>query len=100
MNRRETLALLGAIAALPASALAQQPQATRRLGVLSVTAADNAIGNERNGVLVEALAALGWKEHDNLIIDWRSGGGDRALIAQLAEEMIALKPDVLFAVGT
>jgi putative ABC transport system substrate-binding protein len=100
MNRREILALLGTITALPPLALAQQPQATRRLGVLSVTAADNAIGYERSGVLVEALAALGWKEHDNLIIDWRSGGGDRALIAQLAEEMIALKPDVLFAVGT
>jgi putative tryptophan/tyrosine transport system substrate-binding protein len=100
MNRREILALLGTIAALPPSALAQQPQATRRLGVLSVTSADNAIGHERNGVLVEALAALGWKENDNLVIDWRSGGGERARIAQLAEEMIALKPDVLFAVGT
>ena len=99
MNRRELLTL-GMIAALPSSALAQQPKATRRLGVLSVTAADDAIGQTRSTVLVEALAGLGWKERDNLGIDWRSGGGDRVRIAQLADELIALKPDILLAVGT
>ncbi|WP_461350424.1 ABC transporter substrate-binding protein [Bradyrhizobium ottawaense] len=47
-----------------------------------------------------ALAGHGLKERDNLKIDWRSGGGDRARIAQLADELIALRPDVLLAVGT
>lgn len=98
MNRRECLALLGMIVVLPSSVLAQQP--ARRLGVLSVTAADDAIGQARSTVLVEALAGRGWKERDNLEIDWRSGGGDRSLIAQLADELIALKPDILLAVGT
>lgn len=97
MNRRELLTL-GMIAALPSSVLAQQ--SARRLGVLSVTAADDAIGQTRSMVLVEALAGHGWKERDNLKIDWRSGGGDRARIAQLADELIALKPDILLAVGT
>jgi putative ABC transport system substrate-binding protein len=82
------------IAALPAPVLAQQPM--RRLGVLSVTA-DDVIGQAR---LAEALAADGWKERDNIKIDWRSGGGDRAPIARLADELIALKPDVLLAIGT
>ncbi|MDF0493670.1 ABC transporter substrate-binding protein [Bradyrhizobium yuanmingense] len=100
MNRRRCLALLGMLAALPAPALAQQPNATRRLGVLSVTAADDAIGQTRSMALIEALAGQGWKERDNLKIDWRSGGGDRARIAQLADELIALKPDILLAVGT
>jgi putative ABC transport system substrate-binding protein len=86
------------VAALPSSALAQQ--SARRLGVLSVTAADDVIGQTRSMVLVEALAGLGWKERDNLKIHWRAGGGDRARIAQLADELIALKPDVLLAVGT
>jgi putative ABC transport system substrate-binding protein len=97
MNRRECLALLGMIAALPASVLAQQP--TRRLGVLSVTAEDDAVGQTR-AILVEALAGHGWKEHGNLKVDWRSGGGDRARIARLADELVALKPDILLAVGT
>ncbi|MHC4051761.1 ABC transporter substrate-binding protein [Bradyrhizobium sp. 25ACV] len=100
MNRRECLALLGTVVALPVPVLAQQPNAARRLGVLSVTAADDAIGQTRSMVLVEALARHGLKERDNLKIDWRSGGGDRARIAQLADELIALKPDVLLAVGT
>ena len=97
MNRRECLALLGMIAALPASVLAQQPGGTRRLGVLSVIAADEVIGQAR---LAEALAALGWRQQDNLKIDWRSGAGERAPIARLADELIALKPDVLLAIGT
>lgn len=100
MNRRELLALLGMIAAMPSSVQAQQPDAARRLGVLSVTAADDAIGQTRSAVLVEALAAHGWKERDNLRIYWRSGAGDRTRIARLADELVALKPDILLAVGT
>jgi putative ABC transport system substrate-binding protein len=93
MNRRELLALLGMVAALPASVQAQQP--ARRLGVLSVIA-DEVIGRPR---LAEALAAQGWKQ-DHLQIDWRSSAGDRAPIAGLADELIALKPDILLAIGT
>ena len=96
MNRRELLALLGTITLSP-SALAQQPNATRRLGVLSVITGDDVIGQTR---LAEALAAHGWKEQDNLKLDWRSGAGDRARIAELADELIALKPDILLAIGT
>lgn len=97
VNRRDCLALLGMIAALPTAVLAQQPSATRRLGVLSVIAGDEVIGQTR---LAEALATHGWKEQDNLKVDWRSGAGDRARIARLADELIALKPDVLLALGT
>ncbi|MGY3236114.1 MULTISPECIES: ABC transporter substrate-binding protein [unclassified Bradyrhizobium] len=97
MNRRECLALLGTTAALAPPARAQQPAPPRRLGVLSVTAADDVIGRPR---LAEALASLGWKDRDNVKIDWRSGAGDRAHLAQLADELIALKPDILLALGT
>ena len=96
MNRRECLALLGSIPVLSSSALAQEPSATRRLGVLSVTA-DDVIGQAG---LAKALAAHGWREQDNIKIDWRSGVGDRAPIARLADELIALNPDVLLAIGT
>ncbi|QOZ55286.1 ABC transporter substrate-binding protein [Bradyrhizobium sp. CCBAU 53338] len=97
MNRRDCLALLGMITAWPASSPAQQPATQRRLGVLSVTSADDVIGQTR---LAEALTALGWKEQDNLRVDWRSGAGDRVRLGQLADDLIALKPDVLLALGT
>jgi putative ABC transport system substrate-binding protein len=97
MNRRDCLALLGTLAAWPPSLQAQQPTTARRLGVLSVTSADDVIG--RTG-LAEALAGHGWKQQDNLEIDWRSGAGDRVRVAQLADELIARKPDILLALGT
>jgi len=97
MNRRDLLALLGTVTLLPASVLAQQPNAPRRLGVLAVTAGDDVVGQTR---LAQTLAAHGWKEQDNLRVDWRSGAGDRATIARLADELIALKPDILLAIGT
>jgi len=96
MGRRECLALRGTMTVLPPSALAQQTGEPRRLGVLSVTT-DEVIGQPR---LAEALGAYGWKEQDNLRVDWRNGAGDRAPIARLADELIALKPDVLLAIGT
>jgi putative ABC transport system substrate-binding protein len=68
--------------------------------VLSVTADDDAAGQTRSAILVEALAAHGWKEQANLTIDWRSGAGDRDRIGRLADELVALKPDILLAVGT
>ena len=71
MNRRELLAFLGTVAALPASVLAQQPTTMRRLGVLAVTAGDDVIGQTR---LAEALAAHGWKEQrqpQDRLAQWR-----------------------------
>jgi putative ABC transport system substrate-binding protein len=97
MHRRELLALLGGLLAMPLRAAAQ-PAGPRRLGVLTVTAADDAIGQTRSAALTDALAALGWK--DNLQIDWHNGGGDRAMIASMASELVARDPDVLLAVGT
>jgi putative ABC transport system substrate-binding protein len=97
MHRRGLLALLGGTLALPLRAAAQ-PDGPRRLGVLTVTAADDAIGQTRSVALTDALVTLGWK--DNLQIDWRNGGGDRATIARMASELVALDPDVLLAVGT
>ncbi|WP_027522249.1 ABC transporter substrate-binding protein [Bradyrhizobium sp. Ec3.3] len=101
MKRREVLALLGCAALLPLPAVAQPaPAGLRRLGVLTVTAADDAIGQMRATILTDALATLGWKEQDNLRIEWRHGGGDRALIARQAGELLALNPDILLAIGT
>jgi putative ABC transport system substrate-binding protein len=50
--------------------------------------------------LVQGLGALNWHEGGNLHIDWRWSGGDPALFERYAAELVALGPEVLFAVGS
>ena len=46
------------------------------------------------------LRALGWREGENLQIAARSCNGDLASLPRLAAELVALRPDVLIAVGS
>lgn len=102
MRRREFLGLLAATAAVQLSARAQEARdRVRRLGVLAVSPPTDAAAQLRASTLTEALAARDWKDGANLRIDWRNGGGgDPALIARLAGELVASSPDVLLAIGS
>jgi putative ABC transport system substrate-binding protein len=103
MRRREFIALLGctAVTAAPFAAVEAQPRVgIRRLGVLSTVSPTNPINKAVVAALVQGLGALGWKEGDNLQIDWRSwGGGDPASLGPHAAELVAVGPDVLLAAG-
>jgi putative ABC transport system substrate-binding protein len=100
IRRREFIGILAG-ATLPFAARAEPSrEGTRRLGVLAVTAASDPVAQTRTAVLTEALAARDWKEGNNLRIDWRNGSGDRTLITRFADELVALGPDVLLAIGT
>ncbi len=72
----------------------------RRLGVLTSTTEFDPEGQARVNALREGLLALGWTEGRNLKIDYRWGAGsiDRARAG--AAELVALKPDVIFAAPT
>jgi putative ABC transport system substrate-binding protein len=72
----------------------------RRLGILTQNAEDDPLYKSRVVSLTEALAALGWKAGDNLRLDWRFCGGDKTLLPRYADELVALAPDALLAVGT
>jgi putative ABC transport system substrate-binding protein len=99
-NRREFIRLLGGAAAVwPLSARAQQREQMRHLGFLSVALADDAFGRSLLAAFQQGLAAQGWKAGVNLNIDWRWYGADAALAERHATELVALKPDVLFAGG-
>jgi putative ABC transport system substrate-binding protein len=45
----------------------------------------------------EGLATLGWVQGRNLRIDYRFSGGDPSRLAAYAEELVNLRPDVIFA---
>jgi putative tryptophan/tyrosine transport system substrate-binding protein len=98
MQRREFIALLGGAAvAWPLTARAQQGM--RRLGFLSLGLPNDVFTQGNTAAFAQGLGVLGWKEGVNLHTDWRWHGADAALAESQATELIALKPDMIFAGG-
>ena len=71
MKRRDFITLLGGAAAWPLAARAQQPERTRRIGVLMATNADDAEAQARIAAFVRSLQQLGWTVGKNVRIDYR-----------------------------
>jgi putative ABC transport system substrate-binding protein len=97
MRRREFIAGLAGAAAWPLAARAQQPTATRRIGVLMNFGADAPEGQARVAAFIQALQKLGWNEGDNVRIDVRWPGDDSERFRKYAEELVGLNPDVILA---
>ncbi|MET0668871.1 MAG: ABC transporter substrate-binding protein [Xanthobacteraceae bacterium] len=100
MKRREFIAGLGGAAAMPLAARAQQPQRTRRLGVLMNLVADDHETQARVGAFLQGLQEFGWGVGRNIRIDYRWGAGDADRIRQYAAELVALDPDVILTSGS
>jgi putative tryptophan/tyrosine transport system substrate-binding protein len=99
LKRREFITLAGGAVAWPLAARAQQPARMQRLGFLSLGLPNDAFNRANIAAFLQGLAALGWKEGFNLLIDWRWHAADAAAAERQAAELITLKPDVLFAAG-
>jgi putative tryptophan/tyrosine transport system substrate-binding protein len=98
MNRREVITLIGGAAvAWPLAARAQQPERTRRIGVLMNASSDDKDGQARVIAFVQALQELGWTDGRNARIDIRWGAGDAERYRGYAAELVALAPDVILA---
>jgi hypothetical protein len=76
MKRRDVLMLLGAAAAWPRAARAQQGERMRRIGVLIANAESDPEGQARVAAFRQDLQRLGWTEGRNIRIDYRWGVGD------------------------
>ena len=100
IGRRKFLATLGAAAAWPLAARAQQGERMRRICVLAPTAPDDAEAQTRFAALRQGLQRFGWIEGRNLQIDARWGAGDAGAIGSAATELAALAPDVIVASGS
>jgi len=99
VRRREFITLLGAAAAWPLAARAEQTERKRRIGVLMNLAADDAQSMARIAAFLQGLQQLGWTDGQNVAIEYRWGGGDPERIRKFAAELVALAPDVILAVG-
>jgi putative ABC transport system substrate-binding protein len=86
------------MAARPFVARAEQGEHVRRLGILmSGTPEADPEARARVGALRQGLKELGWVEGRNLVIDYRWGVTDVGRMRIYATELVALKPDVVFA---
>jgi putative ABC transport system substrate-binding protein len=101
MTRRQFITLLGGMAvAWPLAARAQQGERTRRIGLFTNLAADDAESQTRNAAFLQALQQLGWTNGANVRIDFRFGAGDAERNRRYASELVALAPDVIVATGS
>jgi putative ABC transport system substrate-binding protein len=100
MRRREFITLLGGAAAWPLAAGAQQAIKVYRVGYffssapLAVMVGSDPI-DPVTKAFVHGLRALGYIEGENLVLERRSAEGKFERIAEIAAELVSLKPDVI-----
>lgn len=102
IRRRQFLLLLGAGPASLASlapALAQaQARAKRTIGFLGANTPSTQ--REWTAAFVRRLAEHGWREGDNLTIEYRWGEGKSERFAEIAAELVSLRVDLIATSGT
>jgi putative ABC transport system substrate-binding protein len=100
IRRRKFIMLVGGAAAWPLTVRAQQPDRMRRIGVLTTLDENDPLTKLRVSAFTQALADLGWTDGRNVRIDLRWGGDDPNRIRALAQELVALQPDIIVTPGT
>ena len=103
MKRREFITLLGAAAAWPLAAGAQQSAKAHRIAVVN-PARPVAMLTESGGLPIYAaffkqLNQLGYVEGQNLLVERYSGEGRTESYAALARDVVGSKPEVIFVVS-
>jgi putative ABC transport system substrate-binding protein len=98
MQRRDFLALIGAAAtvASPVASYTQTPPKLVRLGILQAGTRED--GDKLSGEpFLSELAKLGYVEGSGLIVERRYADGKLDSLPALAAELIAFRPDLIFA---
>ena len=95
MRRRDFITLLGAAAAWPLAARAQQGERVRRIGVLMAGDEPDPEEKRRVSAFTQALAELSWTDGRNVRMDLRCGGADINRIRALAQQLVGLQPDII-----
>jgi ABC-type uncharacterized transport system substrate-binding protein len=78
--------------------LADAQKVTKIIGILSDEGPSRA--PKTFELFVHGLEDLGWANGQNVTIEQRSSEGKYEILASLAEELVRLQPDVIFAIGT
>src|SRR6516165_7823812 len=99
MNRRQIIAALAGAAAWPLAARGQQPERIRRIGSLAQLPETDPELRKRLAAFVQTLQKLGWRDGQNVRIDYRYALGKVDNARRYAAELIELAPDVVLAEG-
>jgi putative ABC transport system substrate-binding protein len=98
MKRRQALAALLALGAVPGAGRAQPIGRALRIGIL-----DDASDSSQSDLwryFLERLAESGFKEGRNLVVKMHYAHGATERLPAIAKEAVAQKPDILVARGT
>jgi putative tryptophan/tyrosine transport system substrate-binding protein len=95
MDRRRFL--LTSLAGALAAPLAIEAQQTGKVYRLAIVYPAGSVEQITEPILLPELRRLGYVEGQNLLVERRSGGGRRERYPDVAREVVAFKPDVIFA---
>jgi len=97
IGRRELIATLGGVVATwPLAVGAQQSKRIPRIGVLLFGTPDT---DPNLPAFLQGLRELGYAEAQNITIEYRYAEGRPDRLPRLAGELVAIKPDLIFALG-
>jgi putative ABC transport system substrate-binding protein len=101
-RRKIVIALCASMAALARAprSLAQAPDKVWRVGFLALSRIEIADSDQYVGAFRLGMRQHGYVEGRNLVIEWRGANGRIENLPRLAEELLALRVDVIVAVGT
>jgi ABC-type uncharacterized transport system substrate-binding protein len=101
MRRRDFIATIAGMAALPLAARAQQPAKMKRIAMVhpSDRVADMVASYRRSyRGFFEELSRLGFVEGKTLVVERFSAGGQPGRFAQLARDVVDTHPDAILAI--
>ena len=101
MRRREFIALLISVTALPLAAGAQQHEQMRRVAVLlGGLEFGDASGQTEIAAFEEGLKKLGWTPGQNIDLDYHWPGAQIARVRAVADEIVASRPNLVLSRST
>jgi putative ABC transport system substrate-binding protein len=101
MRRRDFMALFGGAAAgWPLVAHAQQKSPTRTIGVIMGVTESDPDSQTRIAAFRAGFEELGWKDGQNIRIEYRWTAGRTEFVDQYCKEIVALAPSVILANST